>query len=38
MDMVIRLHDVLAHLGLCHGHGDKAAGCISTSRSVSWTW
>ena len=37
MDMMIRLQDIFAHLGLCHGHDDNAAGCISTSRSVSWT-
>ena len=29
------LLDVLAHLGQCHGDGDMAAECISTSRSVS---
>ena len=38
MDMVIRLQDALAHLGLCHGYDDTAAGCIWTSSSVSWTW
>ena len=38
MDMMIRLLDILAHLGLCHGHGDKGAECISTSRSVPWSW
>ena len=28
MVMVIRLQDVLAHLGLCHRHGDKGVGCF----------
>ena len=37
MDMMIRLLSVLAHLCVCHRHGDNAAGYISTSRSVSWT-
>ena len=29
MEMVIWLLSVLAHLGLCHRHGDNAAGCLA---------